>query len=225
MKKPSFITGLLVGFIAGSIVVFLVFSLKTKKNSKERKSIENELVKTKIEDEKTISATIPKKVEEQPKANTIKVENVELTSEVDSSYADTSLVFTNEIEVDTVDDQAIVIRKDILLRTMVKKIEFLADTSSKMSVTDTLLTENLDVNPNPKTESIEVEVWESPINFKGYKLGRGKLLLYGAQDIENIKLYDKNDTLYLLMLNNFYRLRTSEEFLPYNPLNTALIKN
>ncbi|NLF43253.1 MAG: hypothetical protein GX587_11205 [Bacteroidales bacterium] len=69
-----------------------------------------------------------------------------------------------------------------------------------------------------------VEFWESPINYKGYKMGRNRIIVYGIYlpDFVTLKMYDK--TVYLKYLNEYYVLEYSNEFRSFRTLkNSALI--
>ena len=60
-----------------------------------------------------------------------------------------------------------------------------------------------------KSDKYTIEYWQSPINFKGYKLVGYTLQLYGlGANQANVKLYKVDYQLYLRMNGNVYELRS-----------------
>ncbi len=57
-----------------------------------------------------------------------------------------------------------------------------------------------------------VEFWQSPINYKGYKMGKSKIVLFGIAQGDEIRLYRIGEDIYLRHLNNVYRLDYSNDF-------------
>ncbi len=45
--------------------------------------------------------------------------------------------------------------------------------------------------------TLQVEFWQSPVNYKGFKLMKNKLVLFGIDRPEAVKLYSLNDQLYI----------------------------
>jgi len=68
-----------------------------------------------------------------------------------------------------------------------------------------------------------VEFWESPINYKGYKMGRNRIIVYGIYlpDFVTLKMYDK--TIYLKYLNEYYVLESSNEFRSFRVLKNSVL--
>ena len=76
---------------------------------------------------------------------------------------------------------------------------------------DTLLQKLLDVKPVVQKQII-VEYWESPINYKGYKLSKSKLIIYGIKPLMESAIY-KNESVYYFRANNlYYQLVESSDF-------------
>lgn len=59
-----------------------------------------------------------------------------------------------------------------------------------------------------KTDKYTIEYWQSPINFKGYKLVGYTLQLYGLSNQTNLKLYKVDYQLYLRMNGLVYEIRS-----------------
>jgi hypothetical protein len=73
------------------------------------------------------------------------------------------------------------------------------------------------------TSDYQVEFWVSPINYRGYKMSKNKLILFGIDEPEAVKLYRVNDALYMSYLKDYYRLNASFDFMSYQKLKEAEI--
>ena len=131
--------------------------------------------------------------------------------------------------IDTISNGDIVVRKDELLYTIFCKVV------EKSSPADTLSEEKLKeqnassanktaelLNPQaklPKEEQrikvYQVELWKSPVNYKGYKMQKNKIIIYGIEDTELINLVSYDETLYLHSGPIFYMLIPSIDFRPF----------
>lgn len=129
-------------------------------------------------------------------------------------------------------DEEIVVRKDMLLLTKVVKVqnksllEAGADTEEKSLTKE--ITEKLNPEANlpeaeTRTKSYLVEFWKSPINFKGYKINKGKIVLFGIDEPEQIKLYSVDNVLYFVYIQNIYKLDNTEEFASFNKIKDTSI--
>jgi hypothetical protein len=68
-------------------------------------------------------------------------------------------------------------------------------------------------NPSPE-EFFMIEFWKTPLNSKGYKMTRSRLLIYGFPEKTDLALVKKNDNYYLRNNKMIYRLNYSSEFKP-----------
>lgn len=82
--------------------------------------------------------------------------------------------------------------------------------SNKLALLDSLLMNET----NRKTDLLMVEFWESPLNYKGYKLSDNKLILFGIKESEFASLEIINKILYLRYLNSLYSLEYTTDFKP-----------
>ncbi len=70
-----------------------------------------------------------------------------------------------------------------------------------------------------------VEFWESPLNYKGYRMGRNKMIVYGIEQVDFASLHIYQDEYFLRYLNDFYPLSYTSEFKPLIPISdTELIE-
>jgi hypothetical protein len=78
--------------------------------------------------------------------------------------------------------------------------------------------------PTPVT-SINVEYWKSPINYRGYKMNRQKIVLFGLPAFDSPLVYKLNDTFYLRTSDRIYKIDRNNDFKGYEPVTDAnLIK-
>ena len=62
---------------------------------------------------------------------------------------------------------------------------------------------------------INVEFWVSPINYRGYKFFRNKIILFGIEEPDAVRLFRRKDNIYMQIVNNYYLLEPTEEFASY----------
>ena len=60
--------------------------------------------------------------------------------------------------------------------------------------------------------SLKVEFWQSPINYKGYKVTKNKIILFGINSEENIKLFHLDDGVFMKHNQNYYKLYFTDDF-------------
>jgi len=77
--------------------------------------------------------------------------------------------------------------------------------------------------PENVPSSFLVEFWVSPINYKGYKMSKNKLILFGIEEPDAVKLYRVRNELYMVYLKDFYRLDNSFDFVSYQKLKDSEI--
>ncbi len=88
-------------------------------------------------------------------------------------------------------------------------VVFHCDYDSKM---DSLLIDN---TMNLSKEGLLVEFWRSPVNFKGYRLSRQKLILFGIFEYDSLSFhYHEEEVLIMKYKRNNYTLRCGNEFIP-----------
>ena len=125
----------------------------------------------------------------------------------DSVESDSSKIM--EIQEDD-----IIVRKDELLFTKSIPISDL-NKSDPLNKKDSLL-QILRGGKEPASNNfIVVEYWKSPINYKGYKMGKNKIILFGLQNPEKAQVFRINGNLYFKNNDKVYKLDNSVEFKSY----------
>ena len=104
------------------------------------------------------------------------------------------------------------IKRDKKLSSLLVRINYLSKENE-----DTLLSKLLDVAVVHK-ENLMVEYWQSPINYKGYKLSKSKLIVFGILPSNTPKVYKDEQTYYFLNNKKYYKLVESSDFKELNSI-------
>lgn len=112
------------------------------------------------------------------------------------------------------------IRKDELLATETYPITFLDAPENK----DTLVKEMLGIRENLPKE-MNVQFWRSPLNYRGYKLSRNTLIVYGLSEQLTYNIYYRNQTYYLANEGEFYKISETTTFKSFEEANRAIVLN
>jgi len=129
-------------------------------------------------------------------------------------------------------DEDIIVKQDQLLISAVlpvnqKQVQNLEEKKAEESLADEAagkLNPSADLPVQEKTEStFQVEFWISPINYRGYKLTKNQLILFGIEEPDAVKLFRVNDEMYMTYLKETYKLNASSEFGSYVKLKESEI--
>lgn len=126
-------------------------------------------------------------------------------------------------ETKVVEDLYLMTDKLLFTRTYTVSDPLFSKERKPIEMLDSIIGKTPERKKTPEI-SYFVEFWESPINYKGYKMGRNRIIVYGIYlpDFVTLKMYDK--TIYLKYLNEYYVLEYSNEFRSFRTLkNSALI--
>lgn len=102
----------------------------------------------------------------------------------------------------------IVVRKDELIAQVGLSLRNL-DTPAP--VADSLARKEAGVRDEPP-RIITVEYWKSPLNYKGYKLTRSRLVLFGLTQEDQVALYKFDNSIFLKSTTGVFRLEPSSDF-------------
>lgn len=224
-KPVFFITGALLGGVA----VWYFFGPwgKPEKSEKTKQVVDEEIPEVKNDSSLNELNSIIKRNEGENQvysANPVTIESFENIDKNSKLYDSLKRVYqsndniTNEVEPSNNTENIIVnnnefLKKDRLAgRETVKIISVGANDISSDSVSAKMN----EVNPRA-TSSLEIEHWVSPVNYKGYKLGRNRLVLFGTQP-GGINLLRYQGELYLVFTGKVYPLQTSPGFVSLKPL-------
>lgn len=227
-KEKSF--GFIIGILVGLIVAGGFFIFKLDDYFKELsfyKSVSN----TFSSDTKTVEPNAQEEV--TTKSTEVKKKKKEAVITVDENGEDVKIVKldTTKIAIDSLTlvnptTDEVFVRKDELLST--KTLEVLnLDPVAKMNGKDSLLQKvsGIKDDRNSSKQYMNLEFWSSPLNYKGYKMSKYKLILYGLSSPEGLKIFKLEDVLYIKSSSFVYRLDATGEFKPYERITDESILN
>lgn len=116
----------------------------------------------------------------------------------------------NYSEVDALlnDENDITVAKEELLS--VKNIKVIDLDANKKQ--DTLIGQLAGVSSSEYPNLFFVEFWKTPLNSKGYRMTRNRVILYGLSDFSNITIYKVEDNFYLKNDEFVYKISAGTEF-------------
>jgi len=139
--------------------------------------------------------------------------------EMDSLSVDSlSLDSLNVLETikDTIDQdikEEVFIATEYLVETSYIELQVLDTLQSSLSIADSLLLDDLNMEKPSSPEEISIEKWHSPINYKGYKFNRTKLVLYSFVGEEVRALIEEEGGFLLKTSLKDYHLILTEELI------------
>lgn len=121
-------------------------------------------------------------------------------------------------------EENVIVRKDELVASKTVEVQnFNPAASSADEKKDSLLHKISGVKEDVVKTSYRVEIWQSPLNYKGYKMTKNKIILYGIVNYESVKLFQLNDEFYIKMPLNSYKIEYSSEFKPLEKITDESI--
>lgn len=109
-------------------------------------------------------------------------------------------------------EENIIVKKDELLA--VKNVQVIEiESTERITKKDSVLQNISGIKEPVATGWYIIEYWKSPINYKGYKTNKNKIVLFGIAEAEKPKLFKIGDDFYLRNNERVFRLRKSAEFI------------
>jgi uncharacterized protein YkvS len=190
-KLPSFIFGVSIGLIIG--IAFFVFKIndlfdKLKSSAAEKITVIEQPMNKPNETKKEKN----KKGKERFKISGIKSSK--------ASYNKPDSLFEAEAELMIATDE-------ILKVKTIKIIRIGNSTEGK----DSLASKLAQVN-DVISDMYFIEFWKTPLNSKGYRFSKNKILLYGFVDFNDVLLYELDDSYYLKSSDQVFKLFYGSDF-------------
>lgn len=79
------------------------------------------------------------------------------------------------------------------------------------------------INSGSKSDLYLIEFWKTPLNSKGYKMTRNRILVYGLKENTDLSVAKINERYYLKNNTEVYHLNYSPEFKPMEKVNEESI--
>lgn len=214
-KIQTFVLGLLFGVVLGGGF----FLLKLDDYFKELKFYKNALRKEQADTLLQESAkplltkknNLVKLLPQEPKKKLVDSLALSLTTDSLSLNKLDSIVPVDEI----------VVRKDEMITS--KQIEAINISSTVNVSKDSLLASVSGINTPSEKNSFSIEFWQSPINYKGYKLNKNKIVIYGIPATDELLLYKIDGNLFLKHASFVYRLVLANDFKQFEKINDEQI--
>lgn len=195
-KIPAFVFGVSIGLIIG--IGFFIFKLDDYFNK----------IKS--------AATNQIKIIEQP----VKQEEEKSAAEEKERFKINTKVspYTNYKEVDSLikEDKSINLAKEELIS--VKSIKLI---DLDVAVKDSLAATVAGVNASSNSNLFFVEFWKTPLNSKGYRMTKNRIMLYGFSDFSSFNLYKVDDNFYLKSEEQVYKVDINPDFMPMERVSNS----
>ncbi len=189
-KIPTFIFGVSIGLALGS--AFFIFKItdvfnRLKDSAKEQITVIEQPVKNvELKDEQK------QKDKDRFKINLGK--NVKL------NYHEVDSLIKQDADINIATDELLSVKN-------IKVINLTDNLSSK----DSLAAKLAHVEES-NSDLYFVEFWKTPLNSKGYRFSKNKIMLYGFMDYNNVLLYQLDNSFYLKSSDQVYRLFFGGDF-------------
>jgi len=197
-KIPPFVFGVSVGLLVG--VAFFIFKIDDYIKKINKPNIDNIKIV-----ERTVTEDVRKEKNDKPeheKKSTINTKN-------------SPNINYNEVDALLKEEEAINVATEELLS--VKNIKVInLDTKTKK---DTLTGQLAGVTSSDYPNLFFVEFWKTPLNSKGYRMTRNRVILYGLSDFSSITIYKVDDNYYLKNDDVVYKISSGTEFKPMELVN------
>lgn len=199
-KIQVFVFGLSVGLLIACL--FFIFKLDEYFRKvdlsvlTQKKNISEEMVSTKSEKDE------PAGKKEESKKPVQKVKN----SEPNVSFNNVNDSSFHESEAYRVLKEELVSVKNLYVKVLTPK--------EKTDPSDSLIASLAGVSTPAEQEFFMIEFWKTPLNSKGYKMTRSRLLIYGYPENADVAIIKLNDNYYLRNNSLVYKLNYSSEFRP-----------
>lgn len=205
-KIPPFVFGVSIGLLAG--VAFFMFKIDDYIKKINKPSIDNIKIV-----EQTVTED-PEKDKPSPKENGNDREKhkpgINTSNSPNINYNEVDALLNSE-------EAAIKVAQEELLS--VKNIKVInLDVRSKK---DTLTGQLAGVTSSDYPNMFFVEFWKTPLNSKGYRMTRNRVILYGLSDFSSITIYKVDDNYYLKNDDLVYKISAGTEFKPMEPVNDS----
>ncbi len=223
MVKPSgnrliyFLFGITLGLLVGAgFFIFKIdeyigrMELFNQQQSDSLAEIENTRLLSEQKKNNSGNTYISQKKNKDGQIDSLGIESN--TQSTDSFFADSMY------SVSRLNPEQIEVKKDELITSRVIAINGSMNTPKNPK--DSAM-QNLTGIRDDKTppSSLSVEFWLSPINYKGYKMTRSKLVLFGMPGNAEMSLHRVDGNLFVRIEQTIYRLESTDDFRSLEKVN------
>jgi hypothetical protein len=210
MRTPgSFLSGILIGMLAALGIVFLImndFSPSKLIGWGDEKSSGDTIV-----DLTAVKETRSNKFAKAYNASNSPI-NQEETLPLDSTSS-AQINSDSSQSSAAINSEEIVVRRDELIKSIVIEATRIGKPNTNPK-SDSLLNV-FQGGQASNDDSYRLEFWQSPVNFRGFKLIRNGIITFGLDPEDVTKLFEFNGTLILRNGASFFKLYPTDRFMPY----------
>ena len=198
-KIPPFVFGVSIGLLVG--IAFFIFKIDDYVKRFNKPTIDDIKIT-----EQTIINTVGDSKKEPTTTNKKNTINTKNSPNINYTEIDALLK-----------EEAINIAQEELLSVKNIKVINLDNESKK----DTLTGQLAGVTNAEFPNLFFVEFWKTPLNSKGYRMTRNRVILYGLSDFSSITIYKVDDSYYLKNDDVVYKISSGTEFKPMELVNDS----
>lgn len=209
MRTPgSFLSGILIGMLAALGIVFLMmndFSPSKLFGFGDKKSSGDTIV--------DLTATKETRVFKYNKPLTTNERQYETD---DALNQDSTISISNAVDslkTNSINNEEIVVRRDELLKSMLIEATLIGKPVSSAKSDSLLIL--FQGGQASNDNNYRVEFWQSPVNFKGFKLIRNGIITFGLDPEDVTRLFEFNGSLILRNGASYFKLYPTDRFMPY----------
>ncbi len=222
-KSQVFIIGLLVGLlVAGGFFVFKLDDYFQELNFYKRFA-ETFQSEKKVEPSASVSEASPAAT--NTSKNNKKKAVVHSSNITEEEIKDTLISSANDSAVFLrSSSDEIVVKKDEMISSKTFEVVNLSP-AAKPNGKDSLLQKVSGIKDDRMNgkQMFNVEFWTSPLNYRGYKMSKYKIVLYGVDPNDAIKLYRLDEMIYLKNNAIVYELSPTGDFTSYERITDEQI--
>ncbi|MFW6019746.1 MAG: hypothetical protein ACOCPM_04125 [Bacteroidales bacterium] len=225
MKKnfKYYLAGLLTGILVGIGIFFIFQSGQEKKTHQfiQEESITEEPAKIKEKkslknkpEAKTSNKTIKEKPPEQTpnpdkKASREKTDTLQAPDTTNQAITEDTIPHSSD---SLSQNDNIIVIEDKLLNKQTVAIKYVnADTNETPKNLDSLLIDD-QTTRNKQLDSITIEYWKSPINYKGYRRIYNRLIVFGFTPKDSIEIFHHKNQLFMELRDKNFPLDETNNF-------------
>lgn len=168
-----------------------------------------------------------KKTEEKQGQKKSKKQTVGTEQKVNNTAGKDSLsltgVDTSSVQKATVSSDDIVVKKDEMISSKTVEIVNVGNVSKPTSKDSLLQKISGVVEEKDNKPFLNIEFWQSPLNYKGYKMSKYKLVIYGVNPADAFKLYRVDESIYFKVNSSTYKLDYTADFRSYEKVSDETI--
>lgn len=188
-KIPPFVFGVSIGLLAG--VAFFIFKIDDYLKKFNKPNIDNI---------KIVEQSVPP-------INSSDKNNFKKSKKLSIHTKNSPDINYNEVDALLNDEDIKIAEEELLSVKNIKVIDL--DANQKR---DTLTGQLAGVSSTDYPNLFFVEFWKTPLNSRGYRMTRNRVILYGLSDFSSVTIYKVDDNYYLKNDAVVYKISSGSEF-------------